>query len=204
MMQDGNALLNQQTARDQARPLRDGYVIWLTGMSGAGKSTLAQHLADILRSREERVEVLDGDVVREHLSQGLGFSRADRDTNIARIAFVAQLLARNGVNVLVAAISPYRAARQAARTQIGRFLEVYVECPLDELVRRDVKGLYARALARKLQHFTGVSDPYEAPLDPDVLVRTDQESIEQSAARVLAAISQRGWLPEVAPDGTRA
>jgi adenylyl-sulfate kinase len=204
MMQDGNALLNQQTARDQARPLRDGYVIWLTGMSGAGKSTLAQHLADILRSREERVEVLDGDVVREHLSQGLGFSRADRDTNIARIAFVAQLLARNGVNVLVAAISPYRAARQAARTQIGRFLEVYVECPLDELVRRDVKGLYARALARKLQHFTGVSDPYEAPLDPDVLVRTDQESIEQSAARILAAISQRGWLPEVAPDGTRA
>ena len=128
-----------------------GFVVWFTGLSGAGKSTLAQALAARLLAAGQKVEVLDGDVVRENLSQGLGFSREDRDINIRRIAFVAKLLARNGVIVIVAAISPYRAARDEARASIGRFLEVHVQCPIDELVRRDTKGLYARALAAHCQ-----------------------------------------------------
>jgi adenylylsulfate kinase len=177
-----------------------GCVIWLTGMSGAGKSTLAHAAAGRLRELGEKVEVLDGDVVREHLSQGLGFSREDRDINIRRIAFVAQLLARNGVVVIVAAISPYRAARDAARAQIDRFLEVHVDCPLDELVRRDVKGLYAEALAGSRPQFTGVSDPYEAPLTPELVIHTDQESIDDSAARILAAVQLRVWVSNARMD----
>jgi adenylyl-sulfate kinase len=169
-----------------------GFVVWFTGLSGAGKSTLAHALAVRLQAAGQKVEILDGDVVRENLSQGLGFSREDRDINIRRIAFVAKLLARNGVIVIVAAISPYRAARDEARESIGNFIEVHVQCPIDELVRRDTKGLYARALAGSLPNFTGISDPYEAPLAPDVTVRTDLESLDESLSKILAAIDSRG------------
>jgi adenylylsulfate kinase len=172
-----------------------GFTIWLTGMSGAGKSTLAAALAPALRERGLPVEVLDGDEVREHLSKGLGFSREDRDTNIRRIGYVARLLARNGVAVITAAISPYRAVRDEVRAQHARFLEVYVRCPLDELVRRDVKGLYAKALRGEISNFTGVSDPYEEPLHPDVVVDSSRDTVEEGLARILDALSQRGYLP---------
>jgi adenylyl-sulfate kinase len=169
-----------------------GFVVWLTGLSGAGKSTLADALAVRLRAAGEKVEVLDGDAVREHLSRGLGFSREDRDTNVRRIAYVAKLLARNGVAVIVAAISPYRAIRDEARAEIERFFEVHVHCSIDELVRRDTKGLYARALAGTLSSFTGVSDPYEEPLAAEVTVRTDRESLDESVSRILAVLDSRG------------
>jgi adenylylsulfate kinase len=165
-----------------------GLTIWFTGLSGAGKSTIANALAEELRARGRRVEILDGDVVRENLSKGLGFSKEDRDINIRRIGFVADLLTRNGVVVLVAAISPYRAVRDEVRAMIGRFLEVHVDCTLDELTRRDVKGLYAKALTGEIANFTGVSDPYEAPLEPEVRVDSSTETLAESLARVLAAV----------------
>jgi adenylyl-sulfate kinase len=168
----------------------DGLVLWLTGLSGAGKSTIAERVAADLRRRGRRVEVLDGDAIRENLSKGLGFSKEDRDTNIRRIGYVAELLARNGVVVIVAAISPYRAVRDEVRARIDRFVEVHVHCSLDELVRRDVKGLYRRALAGEIPHFTGVSDPYEQPLDPEVAVDTAVESVDESVLRVLAALDE--------------
>ncbi|MBV9358340.1 MAG: adenylyl-sulfate kinase [Chloroflexi bacterium] len=171
-----------------------GFTIWLTGLSGAGKSTLAQALASALAEHGRHVEVLDGDEVREHLSKGLGFSRVDRDVNIARIAYVAKLVTRCGAVAITAAISPYREARAAARHQIGAFVEVYVRCPLDELVRRDVKGLYARALRGEIEHFTGVSDPYEPPEAPEVVVDTEAQPVAQSAAHILDRLHALGYL----------
>lgn len=181
--------------------MKHGVTIWLTGLSGAGKSTIAGLLEKELRHRGLPVEVLDGDVVRQHLSKGLGFSREDRDTNIRRIAFVSKLLTRNGVAVIVAAISPYRNTREEARQEIGRFLEVYVRCPMDELVRRDVKGLYAKALRGEIDNFTGVSDPYEEPLNPDVIVETDRQSPAESVALILAALERAGYVQSAALDG---
>ncbi len=175
-----------------------GFTLWLTGLSGAGKSTIAEALAPILRGRGAAVEVLDGDVVRTNLSKGLGFSKEDRDTNIRRIGFVAHLLSRNGVAVITAAISPYREIRDEVREQNGDFIEVYVRCSLEELTRRDVKGLYAKALRGEIANFTGVSDPYEEPLDPEVLVDTAYESVEDSVARILAVLEARGYLPVAA------
>jgi adenylyl-sulfate kinase len=167
-----------------------GLVIWLTGLSGAGKTTLARALSHELRTAGLRVETLDGDEVRENLSRGLGFSEQDRNTNIRRIGFVARLLARNGVVVLGAAISPYRQSRDDVRHWIEdddvRFIEVFVRCPLETLVERDVKGLYARALAGEIQHFTGISDPYEEPLGPEIIVDSSLESVEQSAEKILS------------------
>jgi adenylyl-sulfate kinase len=155
---------------------------------------VARQVADELRESGERtVTLLDGDVVRRELSAGLTFSKADRDLNIRRIGFVAKLLSRNGVATIVAAISPYRAVRDEVRDEIGRFVEVYVSCPLQDLVRRDVKGLYARALAGEVQNFTGVSDPYEPPLNPEVVVETDRETIDESLAKILAALDARGY-----------
>jgi sulfate adenylyltransferase/3'-phosphoadenosine 5'-phosphosulfate synthase len=182
--------------------MRQGFVVWLTGLSGAGKSTIAEGLESSMRAAGLSVEVLDGDIVRQHLGQGLGFSRADRDTNIQRISFVANLLARNGVAVIVAAISPYRAAREAARAEIDRFVEVYVRCSMDELVRRDTKGLYARALRGELANFTGVSDPYEEPAAPDVTAVTDQETVQESVAKVLRALQERGYTVGAGGVGT--
>ena len=165
---------------------QDGFTLWLTGLSGAGKSTLATAVAATLSGRGKRVEVLDGDEVRTNLSRGLGFSKDDRDTNIRRIGYVTKLLSRNGVIAIAAAISPYRAIRdEVRRAHCGRFVEVFVDCPLEELVKRDAKGLYAKALAGEIQHFTGVSDPYEPPLAPEIVVRTDRETIGQSTAVIL-------------------
>ncbi len=180
---------------------RKGFVVWFTGLSGAGKTTLAEALAGYLRGLGLPTEVLDGDVVRRHFSKGLGFSREDREENIRRVAYVAHLLARNGVAVLVALISPYLEARRYARELIGDFVEVHVDCPLEVLVERDVKGLYARALSGELPNFTGVSDPYEPPENPEVRVRTDLESVEECLGRVVAALRERGYLPEQDGEG---
>lgn len=171
-----------------------GVVVWFTGLSGAGKSTLAEALAAELVALGRRVEVLDGDVVRTHLSKGLGFSREDRDLNVARIAFVAHLLARNGVTVLVAAVSPYRDARAAARETIGDFIEVHVAPPIEACIERDTKGLYARALAGEIPRFTGISDPYEPPETPDLAIDTTALDLATSVARVRAALVERGYL----------
>ena len=175
-----------------------GFTLWLTGLSGAGKSTLATAVGDELRRRGIRVEILDGDEVRQNLSKGLGFSREDRDTNIRRIGYVAKLLARNGVVVITAAISPYRAVRDEVRREIGAFVEVYVKASLDECVRRDTKGLYRRALAGEIPQFTGVSDPYEEPLRPELVIDTEREVVGESAARVIDRLVELGYLRSAA------
>ena len=184
-----------------------GFTIWLTGLSGAGKSTLARALEQALRDRQRHVEVLDGDEVRENLSKGLGFSKEDRDTNIRRIAYVAKLVSRSGGVAITAAISPYRGIRDEARAQIGPFVEVFVRCPLDVLIKRDTKGLYARALRGEIAQFTGVSDPYEEPLAAEVVVDTDVESIEESARKVLHRLESLGYLApsdgQIAPHGSQ-
>ena len=174
--------------------MAEGFTIWLTGLSGAGKSTIANLLEQELRRRGRRVEVLDGDVVRTHLSKGLGFSRADRDTNILRIGWVCQVLSRNGVIAIAGAISPYRETRDQVRAQIACFVEVFVDCPLETCVDRDVKGLYRQALAGEIKEFTGVSDPYEPPLQPEIVVRTADESVETSVARIIAYLEEHELL----------
>jgi adenylylsulfate kinase len=171
-----------------------GFTIWFTGLSGAGKSTLAEALAERLQVQGERVEILDGDAVRTHLSKGLGFSREDRDTNIKRIAYVCGLLTRNGVISISAAIAPYSEARAWARQEIGNFVEVYVKCPLEVCRQRDVKGLYKLVDEGKIQHFTGVDDPYEEPEQPDLVIETDKQSIAQSVDAILAHVVALGYL----------
>ena len=188
----------KSTSRKELQ-LNQGFTVWLTGLSGAGKSTIAERLGPELSARGRNVEVLDGDEVRTHLSKGLGFSREDRDINIGRISFVASLLVKHDAAVITAAISPYAQARAEARERIGkdRFVEVYVRCTLDEVVRRDVKGLYKKAIAGEIAHFTGVSDPYEAPENPDVVVDSALESVEESVARILAELERRGHVAEL-------
>lgn len=171
-----------------------GFTIWFTGLSGAGKSTLAQRLETVLTEHGRKVEILDGDVVRTNLSKGLGFSKEDRDINILRIAFVAGLLSRNGVVAITAAISPYRDIRDQARQQIGDFVEVYVRCSINELARRDVKGLYAKALRGEIANFTGISDPYEEPLNPEVVVDSETETVEESLSKILVRLEELGYL----------
>ncbi len=175
-----------------------GFTLWFTGLSGAGKSTLARMIEDRLRGLGCRVELLDGDVVRTHLSKGLGFSKEDRDENIRRIGFVCQILSRNGVIAIGAAISPYRAIRDEVRGRIENFVEVYMECPLEVLVERDVKGLYKKALAGEIKQFTGVSDPYEAPLDPEVRINSSAEAPEKSLERIWETLLRLGLI---SPDG---
>ena len=172
-----------------------GFTLWFTGLSGAGKTTISEIVEKKLRERFGRVEVLDGDIVRTNLSKGLGFSRADRDTNILRIGFVAKLLTRNGVAVIVSAISPYKEARDRVRREIGEaFIEVFVDCPVDVCAQRDVKGLYKRALAGEIEQFTGVSDPYEPPAAPEIVLRTDEEKPHESARKVIARLEEFGYL----------
>jgi len=178
-----------------------GFTIWFTGLSGAGKSTLAGTIEQRLRERGHNVEVLDGDEVRTHLSKGLGFSKEDRDTNIKRIAFVSKLLTRNGVATISAAIAPYREAREWARQEIGNFVEVYVSCPLEVCRQRDVKGLYKLVDEGKIKNFTGVDDPYEEPENPEVVVETDKESIEQSVQKIFAKLEEFGYLASQEEDG---
>src|SRR5215469_8195594 len=172
----------------------EGFTLWFTGLSGAGKSTLANLLADQLRERGHRVEVLDGDEVRTNLSKGLGFSKEDRDTNIRRIGYVCNLLARNGVIAISAAISPYREIRNEVRAQHKKFFEVYVKCPLDTLVERDVKGLYRKALKGEISNFTGVTDPYEEPFNPELVVESHRESPDQSLQRLIHTLEQAGLI----------
>jgi adenylyl-sulfate kinase len=169
-----------------------GGAVWFTGMSSAGKTTAARLLEDRLRAVGARVEMLDGDLVRTHLSKDLGYGKADRDENIRRIGFVCELLSRNGVLVIVSAISPYRAVRDEVRNRIPQFVEVYMECPLDVLIARDVKGLYKKALAGEIPHFTGVSDPYEPPLAPEVTIHSDRESPEEGVEKVWQALAACG------------
>jgi len=174
-----------------------GFTLWFTGMSGAGKSTLAAAVRDELRARGHRVEVLDGDEVRQNLSKGLTFSREDRDTNIRRIGFVARLLSRNGVVAIAAAISPYRALRDEVRRQHeAPFVEVLADCSLETLIKRDVKGLYQKALRGEIAHMTGVSDPYEPPVSPEIAVHTDRESVDESLATILQWLADNGLVAQ--------
>jgi adenylyl-sulfate kinase len=183
-------------------PESTGFTIWLTGLSGSGKSTVTEILERVLRARGQRVEVLDGDVVRTHLTKGLGFTREDRDENIRRIGWVCEILSRNDVIAIAAVISPYRAVRDEIRARIGRFVEVYMEAPVDVLARRDPKGLYRRAMAGEIENFTGVSDPYEPPLHPDVVCHSDgRETPEESARKVIAKLEELALLSRLArPD----
>ena len=177
-----------------------GVTVWLTGLPCSGKSSIAALVAARLEARGRRVEILDGDVVRTHLSKGLGFSRDDRDTNVRRIGFVAHLLTRNGVVVVVAAISPYAQSRREVRQLIGDFVEVHVQCPVSECERRDVKGLYAKARAGELLAFTGVTDPYEAPEAPELVLDTLEQSLEESVHALLECLERLGHLrPPGAP-----
>ncbi|TMC22268.1 MAG: adenylyl-sulfate kinase [Chloroflexi bacterium] len=171
-----------------------GFTIWFTGLSGSGKSTLSEIIEQRLQEQGRNVEVLDGDVVRTHLSKGLTFSREDRDTNIKRIAFVCKLLSRNGVVCISAAISPYYEAREWARKEIGAFVEVYVKCPLEVCRQRDVKGLYKLVDEGKIKNFTGVDDPYEEPEHPEIVIETDKEEIEESVQRIFARLEELGYL----------
>jgi adenylylsulfate kinase len=171
-----------------------GFVLWLTGLPCSGKSTIAEHLAGEIARRGRRTQVLDGDIVRQHLSQGLGYSRQDRHTNILRIAFVADLLAAHGVVVVVAVVSPFEAARREARQRTRAFFEVHVDCPLKECERRDVKGMYALARAGRIQEFTGIDSPYEAPQSPDLRVNTLETAPRESVGVILQKLEQVRWL----------
>lgn len=168
-----------------------GMTLWFTGLSGAGKTTISQAVEEELIAQGYKVEVLDGDVVRENLTKGLGFSKADRDENVRRIGFVAQLLTRNGVIVIVSAISPYRNIRDEVRNRIGDFVEIYVNAPLAVCEKRDVKGLYKKARSGEIKTFTGISDPYEPPMNPEVECRTDQETLQESVLKVMNQVQEQ-------------
>src|ERR1700676_1569209 len=169
-----------------------GFSLWFTGMSGSGKSTLANLLADELRRRGHQVEVLDGDEIRTNLSKGLGFSKEDRDTNIRRIGYVAKLLSRNGVVAISAAISPYRDIRDELRREHERFFEVYINCSIEKLSERDVKGLYKKALAGEIKNFTGISDPYEPPTNAELVLDSGTETVEQSYQKLIRRLGEGG------------
>ncbi len=181
--------------------MEEGFTLWFTGLSGAGKSTLAELVEERLTQMGRRVELLDGDEIRKNLSQGLGFSKADRDANILRIAFVARLLSRNGVVAITAAISPYRSIRDQARSEISRFVEVFVDCPLEVCEQRDVKGLYKKARSGEIKQFTGISDPYEPPENPEIHLHTELENPQEDVEIIFARLRDLGLLPS---DGSGA
>lgn len=176
---------------------QQGFTIWLTGLSGAGKTTIGIALEEKLRALGLRVERLDGDIVREGLTRDLGFSKEDRDKNIERVGFVTKLLSRNGVAVIACFISPYREARDKVRAEATNFIEVFVDVPLDVCAERDVKGLYAKALRGEITGFTGVNDPYEAPLNPEITLYTATETVDESVSNILAYLQERALIPQV-------
>lgn len=171
-----------------------GFTLWFTGLPCSGKSAVADRVAEILHEKGLRVERLDGDIVRQDLTRDLGFSKEDRDENIRRVTFVAKLLTRNGVGVLTSFISPYREVRARSRQEIGNFIEVYAKCALEECIRRDVKGMYKKAMRGEIKEFTGISDPYEEPENPEILLQTDKETLEESVAVVLKRLEELGYL----------
>ena len=175
-----------------------GFTLWFTGLSGAGKTTISEIVEHELRNRFRKIEVLDGDIVRTNLSKGLGFSKEDRDTNVLRIGFVADLLTRNGVGVIVSAISPFKEVRDQVRRNVGAdFVEIFVDAPLEVCAQRDVKGLYKKAFSGEIPQFTGVSDPYEPPAAPELHIKTDEEEPNESAARVIGHLEELGYLQPV-------
>jgi adenylyl-sulfate kinase len=175
--------------------MKDGFVVWMTGLPGSGKTTIAVRLAEELRKRGRNVEIMDGDEVRKNISPELGFSKEDREAHVKRVAYISKLLARNGVGVIVGLISPYRETREYARKLIGDgFSEVYIKCPVEVCQKRDPKGLYRKALAGEITDFTGVQDPYEPPLNPELIVETDKENEEESVAKIIGFLKERGKL----------
>jgi adenylyl-sulfate kinase len=199
LLSDDGKVLNEAASRPTNQSARrfdeKGFVLWFTGLSGSGKTTLARLIEKELRRRGMRIERLDGDVVRESLTADLGFSKEDRDKNIQRVTFVAKLLSRNGVGVLASFISPYRATRDWVRSEVTNFIEVFVDCSLEECIHRDVKGLYTKALAGEIPEFTGVSDPYEPPLNPEITVNTAEESIDESFAKLMGYLEAMRYVP---------
>lgn len=175
----------------------EGFTLWLTGLSGAGKTTIAVELEKRLRAANVRVERLDGDTVRQGLTRDLGFSKEDRDKNIERVTFVAKLLSRNGVGVILSFISPYREARDKARQETTNFIEVFVNAPLQTCIDRDVKGMYAKAMRGEIQQFTGISDPYEEPLKPELVVNTHEQSLDESVQQILDYLEKHGFILQV-------
>jgi adenylyl-sulfate kinase len=171
-----------------------GFTAWFTGLPCSGKSAVADRVAELLKERGLKVERLDGDIVRKSLTRDLGYSKEDRNENIRRVTFVAKLLTRNGVAVLTSFISPYREIRQHARQEIGNFVEVYVKCPVEVCIERDTKGMYQKALKGEIKEFTGISDPYEEPLNPEILLETDKETMEESANNVLQKLNDLGYI----------
>jgi len=171
-----------------------GFTAWFTGLPCSGKTTVADAVADVLREKGYRVERLDGDIVRKGLTSDLGFSKEDRDENIKRVTFVSKLLSRNGVAVLATFVSPYRERRRKTREEIGNFVEVFVRCPVDVCIERDVKGMYKKALAGEITGFTGVDDPYEEPENPEVILHTDRETLEESVQKVLDRLQKLGYI----------
>ncbi len=190
---------------EDGNKLDRGFTLWFTGLSGSGKTTVAEIVEHELRERIGSVEVLDGDIVRTNLSKGLGFSREDRDTNVLRIGFVANLLTRNGVGVIVSAISPFKEVRDQVRREIGEgFIEIFVDAPVEVCAERDVKGLYKKAYSGEIPQFTGVSDPYELPVDPEITLKTNEEEPADSARRVIAKLEELGYLEPAKEYGRRA
>jgi len=178
--------------------MNNGFTLWFTGLPCSGKTTVSEVVAQELLDRGLKVEILDGDVVRQGLSKELGFSKEDRDIHIRRIGFVSKLLSRNGVAVLAAFVSPYRVIRDELRQEIENFVEVYVKCPVEVCIERDVKGMYKKALAGEIKNFTGISDPYEEPENPEVVIETDKETTEESAQKVLETLETLGYIPKAA------
>jgi adenylyl-sulfate kinase len=177
--------------------MNNGFTLWFTGLPCSGKTTVAEIVAPAIRARGLNVEVLDGDVVRQGLSKELGFSKRDRDIHIRRIGFVSKLLSRNGVAVIASFVSPYRVIRDELRQEIGNFVEVYVKCPVEVCIERDVKGMYKKALAGEIENFTGISDPYEEPENPEIVIETDKEPPEESAQKVMSTLEKLGYVPKL-------
>jgi adenylyl-sulfate kinase len=174
---------------------QQGFTLWMTGLSGAGKTTIARIVEAELKDRGLKIERLDGDVVRQSLTRDLGFSKEDRDKNIERVTFVAKLLSRNGVGVIACFISPYQAVRDVVRAETTNFIEIFVDAPLDVCIQRDVKGMYAKAIAGEIPNFTGISDPYEPPNNPEIVIHSDQETPEESAVHIVSYLEEHSFIP---------